>query len=151
MDVSTLCRRDPLTVGPTTQVTKAAQLMRQKHVGYLVVTSSNPTGGRERPVGVLTDRDIVVAVVARKADSKTVTVGEVMTQPPVTVRATDPVQKALREMRRVGVRRLPVVDQQGALVGIVSRDDLLAFVATELRSVVDSIAEYAESPIGAQP
>ncbi len=152
MDVSTLCCRDPLTIRRPTEVIKAAQLMRQRHVGYLVVTDGNPAGGgRERPVGVLTDRDIVVAVVARKADSATVTVGEVMTQPPVMVRATDPVEKALREMRRVGVRRLPVVDQQGMLVGIVSRDDVLAFVAGELRGVADSIAEYAESTAGAPP
>ena len=144
MNVGTVCRRDPLTLRRPDAVIKAAQLMRERHVGYLVVTDTNSNADPERPVGVLTDRDIVVAVVARKGDSEKMTVDEVMTQPPVTVRATDPVEKALREMRRVGVRRLPVVDQQGMLLGIVSRDDVLAFTARELRSIVDSIGEYAE-------
>ncbi len=144
MDVATLCRRDTLAVRRSVEVIKAAQLMRARHVGYLVVTEPNVNGGRERPVGVLTDRDIVVAVVARKGDSERLTVGDVMTQPPVMVRMTDPVEKALREMRRVGVRRLPVIDQQGMLLGIVSRDDVLGFIASQLRSVIDSMGEHAE-------
>ena len=100
-------------------------------------------------MGVLTDRDIIVAVVAHKRDAERVIVGEIMTQPPVTVRTTDPVENALREMRRVGVRRLPVVDQQGMLSGIVSRDDVLRFVVSELRSVIESIGEHSERPAGA--
>jgi CBS domain-containing protein len=118
--------------------------MRERHVGYLVVTESIQSGARERPVGVLTDRDIVVSVVARKLNSERVTVGEVMTQPPVTVCETDPVEKALREMRRVGVRRLPLVDQQGMLLGIVSHDAVLAFIGRGLRSIMDSIGEYPD-------
>ncbi len=150
MDVGRLCRRDRLAVRRSDEVIKAAQIMRQRHLGYLVVTEPSPVGGGERPVGVLTDRDIVVAVVARKADLASVTVGEIMTQPPVTVRESDSVEKALREMRRVGVRRLPVVDQQRALVGVVSLDDLLSFVARELHSVARSIGEYAEEVTEAQ-
>ncbi len=151
MAVSKLCHRDALAVRRTDEVIKAAQLMRERHVGYLVVTEPNPLRPGERPVGVLTDRDIVVAVVARKLVPGRVTVGEVMTQPPVTVRDTDSVEKALREMRRVGVRRLPVVDQHGALVGIVSVDDMIGFVASELRIVVDAIGEYAERATGVGP
>ncbi len=148
MPVGKLCRRDALAVRPTDEVMRAAQLMRERHVGYVVVTEPNPACGGTRPVGVLTDRDIVVAVVARKLDPGRVTVGEVMTQPAVTVRHTDSVEKALQEMRRVSVRRLPVVDQHGAFVGIVSVDDMIGFVASELRVVVDAIGEYAERPTG---
>ncbi len=138
-----MCRRDTLALRRSDEVIKAAQLMRERHVGYLVVTEPGATG-RGRPVGVLTDRDIVVAVVARKVDAEKIAVGDVMTQPAVTVRATDPVEKALHEMRRVGVRRLPVVDQQGMLLGIVSRDDVLSFIARQLHSVMDSMGEHAE-------
>jgi CBS domain-containing protein len=93
VEVATLCRRDSLTVRRSDAVIKAAQLMRERHVGYLVVTEPNSNGVPERPVGILSDRDIVVAVVARKGDAGKITVGEIMTQPPVSVRATDSVEK----------------------------------------------------------
>ncbi len=140
MNVGDICRHKVVTVSRSTEVSHAAQLMHQEHVGYLVVVESR-NGVRGRPVGVLTDRDIVVAIVARKRDSRSVPVSDVMTQPALTVRVTDPVAKALREMRRVGIRRLPVVDEEGILSGIVSQEDVLSFVATELRSVMDSFGQ----------
>ncbi len=148
MNVDEICQHRVLTVSRTADVNRAAQLMRQEHVGYLVVVDPGDAG-RRRPVGVLTDRDIVVAVVARKRKSESVTVEEVMTQPPVTIRATDSLEKALHEMRRVGIHRLPVVDQHGMLAGLVSRDDVLRFVASELRSVVESAGDYSDEPAGA--
>lgn len=78
VEVAALCHRDSLTVRRSDAVIKAAQLMRERHVGYLVVTEPNSNGVPERPVGSLTDRDIVVAVVARKGDAGKMTVGGIM-------------------------------------------------------------------------
>jgi CBS domain-containing protein len=139
MNIANICRRNPVTVRRFDELTKAAQLMREKHVGYLVVTEPDVANGLERPVGVLTDRDIVVTVVARETDPRTLRVGDIMTQQPVTVSASDSIEKALREMRRMGVRRLPALGQRGELVGIVSLDDVLDLLAGELQNVAGSV------------
>src|SRR6516225_10815203 len=120
MNVSNICSRNAITVRRSDELVKAAQLMREKHIGFLVVVEPDVADGLQRPVGVLTDRDIVITVVAREADPRTLRVGDIMTQQPVTVSASDSIERALREMRRIGVRRLPTVGQRGELVGIVS-------------------------------
>ena len=139
MNIGNICRRNPVTVRRFDELTKAAQLMREKHVGYLVVVEPDEADGSQRPVGVLTDRDIVITVVAREADPRTLRVGDIMTQQPVTVSASDSIERALREMRRIGVRRLPTVGQRGELVGIVSLDDMLDVLAGELQNIAGSI------------
>ena len=139
MNVGNICRRHAVTVRPFEELTKAAQLMREKHVGYLVVVEPDAADGLLRPIGVLTDRDIVITVVARETDPRSLRVGEIMTQEPVTVSASESIEKALREMRRMGVRRLPVLDPRGGLLGILSLDDVLDVFAGELQNVVGSI------------
>ena len=139
MNIANICRRNPVTVRRFDELGKAAQLMREKHVGYLVVVEPDEADGSQRPVGVLTDRDIVITVVAREADPRTLRVGDIMTQQPVTVSASDSIERALREMRRIGVRRLPTVGQRGELVGIVSLDDMLDVLAGELQNIAGSI------------
>jgi len=139
MNIGGLCHRNPITVGRVDELNKAAQLMRAHHIGYLVVIEADTVDGRQRPVGVLTDRDIVVTVVARETDPRSLCVGDIMTPQPVTVSETDSVEKTLREMRRVGVRRLPVVGKHGELVGIVSIDDVLDFLAGQLQNLAASI------------
>jgi CBS domain-containing protein len=88
---------------------------------------------------VLTDRDIVVAVVAREIDPRTLRVGDVMTREPVVAREEDSSATALQEMRRIGVRRLPVVGEHGRLVGVLSLDDVIDELAAELQNVAGSI------------
>jgi CBS domain-containing protein len=95
MNVSNICSRNPITVRRSDELVKAAQLMREKHVGYLVVVEPDGADGLPHPVGVLTDRDIVITVVALETDPRTVRVGDVMTQPPVTVSAADSMLDAL--------------------------------------------------------
>ena len=92
-----------------------------------------------RPVGVVTDRDIVIAVGAREADPRELRVGDIMTQPPVTVGVAEPVASALREMRRIGVRRLPVVGKRRELIGVLSLDDVLEAFAVDLQNIAGSI------------
>jgi CBS domain-containing protein len=137
--IGNICQKDPVTVRRSDELIRAAQLMREKHIGYLVVVEADVADGSQRPIGVLTDRDIVTTVVARETDPRSLRVGDIMTQQPVTASIADSIDKALREMRRVGVRRLPVVGQRGELVGILSLDDVLDVLAGELQNVAGSI------------
>jgi CBS domain-containing protein len=134
MEVGTICQRLVFTIRRFDDVTRAAQLMREKHVGYLVVVEYDPF---VRPVGVLTDRDIVVGVVASEVDPKAVRVGEVMTANPVTARESDSMESALQKMRDFGVRRLPIVNDRRELVGIIAIDDILRALAGDARDVVE--------------
>lgn len=112
--------------------------MREKHVGYLVVVEPDPAG-LLRTVGVLTDRDIVVSVVARDVYPAAVRVGDIMTSNPITVCSTDCVEESLQKMGRAGVRRAPVVDQLEQLIGVLSLDDLLKVIAGDAQHVVAAI------------
>jgi CBS domain-containing protein len=139
MNIRNLCQKNPVTVRRSEELVRAAQLMREKHIGYLVVVEPDLTDGSQRPIGVLTDRDIVITVVARETDPRSLCVEDVMTRQPVTASIADSIDKALRDMRRVGVRRLPVVGARGELVGILSLDDVLDVLAGELHDVAGSI------------
>ncbi len=139
MNIGQLCNRNPITVRRSDELLKAAQLMREKHIGYLVVVEPDLADQTLRPVGVLTDRDIIISVVARETDVRALRVGDVMTQQPVTVDAAAPLEKALREMRRIGVRRLPVVGPRGELIGVLSLDDVLEALAGDLQNIAGSI------------
>jgi CBS domain-containing protein len=139
MNVGQLCHRSPVTVGRADEVTTVAKLMRARHIGYLVVVETSVADQLPRPVGVITDRDIVISVVASGADPRALRAGDIMTQQPVTIGAAESLEKAAREMRRIGVRRLPVVGQLGELVGVLSVDDVLEALAGDLQDVAGSI------------
>jgi CBS domain-containing protein len=136
MNVSEICKRDVVVAFRSDELATAALRMRDKHIGYLVVVEGDD--GQE-PIGVLTDRDIVVTLVARDVDLRSVKVEDVMTRGPVTVKETDSVGTALQAMRRIGVRRVPVVGGRGQLVGVLSLDDVIDGLAEELGSVAASI------------
>jgi CBS domain-containing protein len=106
----------------------AAREMRARNVGALVVVDTQAP----RPVGILTDRDIVRGQVERQADLHCLTVGEVMTPDPLTLPAETALSEAIQAMSARGVRRAPVVDRSGALLGIVTLDDLLPVLAQQL-------------------
>jgi len=139
MQVGTLCQRLVFTICQSDEISRAAQVMREKHVGYLVVVEPNPVRGIPRPVGVLTDRDIVVSVVAREVDPKTVRVGDIMTPDPVLAAEWESMEAALQKMRQFGVRRLPVVNGYHELVGILAIDDVLRVIAGDAQDVVSTI------------
>jgi CBS domain-containing protein len=139
MNTLEVMQRNVIIVRPFDELSWAARLMREKHIGYLVVVEPALEDGTFRPVGVLTDRDIVVAVVAREIDARSLRVEDVMTRKPVVARADEPLRAALREMKRIGVRRLPVVGDQGELVGVVSLDDAIDALASQLQDVAGSV------------
>ena len=139
MDIGKICSRTVITVRETDELTLAAQLMREKHIGYLVVVKPNIADGTVSPVGVITDRDIVVAVVAKETNPRSLKVGDVMTRQPAVVDEGSSLSTALQLMRQIGVRRLPVIGHAGMLVGVLSLDDVLDGLAGELMDIAGSI------------
>jgi CBS domain-containing protein len=137
MNAGELCNREVVFAYRNTPLVEAARLMREHHVGSLVVIVDRLS---ERvPVGILTDRDIVVSVVAKALDPRALTVGDVMAPELLTVREKDDIPDALRLMREKGVRRVPVLTHSGALAGILTIDDLLELMAEELGNFAGAI------------
>jgi CBS domain-containing protein len=117
------CKRDESVQG-------AALLMRKYHVGDLVVV--DPSDGERVPVGIVTDRDIVVSVIALGLDPSSLQVGDIMGDELLTAAEHDDVYETIERMRFRGIRRVPVVNAAGGLTGIISADDLLEFLADEM-------------------
>lgn len=130
MPIGDVCIREVLVATPETTITEAARLMRQHHVGDLVVVGSK--NGNPIPTGIVTDRDIVLSVVATHLDPSIFTLGDMVTDNLITVREDLGVFECIQKMRTKGVRRMPVVDAQGRLVGIISVDDLIQLLGQEL-------------------
>lgn len=130
MLVGTLCSRPAVSVATGAPMSDVARLMRDSHVGAVIVTESTRDG--PRAAGVITDRDIVSAQLARTADLSRLCAGDIMTRQPLVIEESESVDGAIAHLRARGVRRAPVVSRDGALVGVVSVDDLFAHVAQEL-------------------
>lgn len=128
--IGEICTRDPVVAKLEVTIAAAARLMRRHHVGSVVVVTDS--GGMSIPLGVVTDRDIVVEVTATDLDPNTITVGDIMRREIITVRAEEGVLEAMQIMRSNGVRRLPVVNAEGKLLGVVAFDDLLDLVTEQL-------------------
>ncbi len=138
MTVGQICNRVVVFAFRNTPLPDAAKLMRENHIGSVVIVDESARG--RIPVGMLTDRDIAIAVVAQALDPRTLTAGEVMSGELVTANEQDDMLDTLQRMRRRGVRRVPVLTAAGALAGIVTLDDLLELVAEQLGDVVKAIA-----------
>lgn len=138
MAVGEICNRDVVVAEKALSVVDAAQLMRKHHVGDLVVVEEK--AGRRYPVGIVTDRDIVVEVVAAGVNPDALKVGDIMGPEVATVHEGDGLFEALRHMRDKGVRRMPVVDREGGLVGILTLDDLLSLLAEEMTELAKLVS-----------
>jgi len=132
-----ICTRNVTFALRAMPLSDAARVMRENHVGCLVVVDE--VAGQRIVVGLLTDRDIVTAVVASELDPGGLNVGEVMSTDLVTVREDDSLIDLMRAMRRKGVRRVPVVGGQGELIGLATLDDVLAVLSEELGLLVAAI------------
>lgn len=130
MPIGEFCNREVVIAERSTPVYEAARLMRQHHVGTIVIVEQ--AVGTRRPVGIVTDRDIVIEVVVNNLNPETVLVAEIMGDKLATVRERDGVFEAIHLMRQKGIRRIPVVDDEGALQGIVSVDDMVGLLAEEM-------------------
>jgi CBS domain-containing protein len=130
MPVGEIAIRQVVIASRETSVLDAAKLMRQHHVGDIVVTDQ--IGGKCVPVGIVTDRDIVLEVLAQELDATTLALGDIMAADLITISEHEGVFQTIKSMRAKGARRAPVVDSGGALIGIVSLDDLIELLADEL-------------------
>lgn len=130
MDINHICRHEIVTVDSTATLREAAARMREHHVGALIVTVRE--ADVESAIGVLTDRDLAVEVLARELDPGRVTAGALASRNPVSIREDAGVGEAVALMHQAGVRRLLVTGQHGELRGIVSADDLLEVIAGDL-------------------
>ena len=131
--IGEICTRDVVCVTRDASVQSAAKLMRRNHVGTVVVIDQ--VKGRRMPVGIVTDRDIVIEVNAVDLDPNVITVGDIMVRELTAVRDDEGAFEAMDLMRRKGVRRLPVVDRAGVLAGIISSDELLEVLAEEMTAM----------------
>lgn len=148
MPIGEICNREVVIAERNLSVDEAARLMRSHHVGDLVVIEK--TGAYARPIGIVTDRDIVVEVVAAGVEPAALTVGDIMSQELATVQETEGIFETMQYMRTQGVRRMPVIDRNGALVGIVTIDDLLGLLAEEMTELARAIARQQEREAAAR-
>ena len=123
MKAQDIMSKNPSTVTPSTRVRQAAQLMKEHDVG--IVPGVEEGGADRRLVGLLTDRDIAIRLVAEGRDADLVEVRELMSSSPKTARADDDVATVMDLMGREQIRRVPIVDERGSLVGIVAQADIV--------------------------
>lgn len=135
MAIGKYCNRDVVIAAPTASILSAARLMSEYHVGDLVV--AEPVGQeRYRPTGIITDRDIVLEIVANNESAlESIRVGDIQLRNLTTALESEDIFAVIDKMRRVNIRRMPIIDEQGLLVGIVCADDLLAILANYLRDL----------------
>lgn len=135
MAISEYCNCDVVIAPPNVSILTAARLMSEYHVGDLVLAEQVE---REcyRPIGIITDRDIVLGVVASgDIQPEHIQAANIQSRDLVTAKESDDVFDVITKMRRFGIRRMPIVDDRGLLVGIVAADDLLGVLAETLRDL----------------
>jgi CBS domain-containing protein len=138
MNIGDLCKKPVVSVDFDDSIMAASALMREHHIGDVIVTKEKK--GRELPVGILTDRDIVVSLAARDVDLDEVLVGDVMTTGLILARDDDSIEEVVHNMTDNGIRRMPVTNREGNLVGLISFDDLVKFFAEQL-SLLSSLVD----------
>jgi CBS domain-containing protein len=130
MTVGKFCNREVVIASGEATIVETAQLMRRHHVGDVVIVDRSMSP--PVPIGIITDRDIVVELIAAEVPLASVKVGEVMSYELVTAREDDSIWDTLQRMRARGIRRMPVVNENGGLEGILTLDDLLELFSEEL-------------------
>lgn len=133
MSLATLCRKEIVFVRPQTTVKEAARLMEERNIGCVVITEDH------KPAGILTDRDIVLRVVNKGLNPDTTPVCDVMTKEVIFLREHMGLLEALEEMKANGVRRLPVIDDNGDVNGIITLDDIIYLLGKEMIDVATII------------
>lgn len=136
MTIGSICKKNVVVAPKDERIVDAAKRMRMLHVGAIVVVAQRQ--GIQVPIGILTDRDIVLSVVASDPEHlPCLLVGDAMSDDLVTVRTETELADGLKLMQQRGIRRLPVVDSTGGIVGIVTADDIIRFLAEELGDLVE--------------
>jgi len=132
MSLGALLNRKAVTAGPNDSLAKAAELMKEKSVGAIVVVE------QDRPMGIITDRDLALAFALHGA-VPTDPIQSRMMSPVETIRSDEGIYNVTQKMMELSVRRLPVVNHAGVLVGVVTLDDLISLLSRELRNVAEGV------------
>jgi CBS domain-containing protein len=133
MSLERIYKTDVVIVSSDASVLDVARLMRTHHTGSIVVVENHC------PIGIITDRDIVIKLVAADLDSKRISASDVMSAPPALVNVNYDPLDVTRIMRARGIRRLPVVDEHRHLLGIVTLDDMLRLLGTEIANLAEAV------------
>jgi CBS domain-containing protein len=139
MPIGEFCNREVVIVQRDDTALEAARLMRRHHVGDVLVVEER--NGVNVPVGIVTDRDLVVEVMAPELDQQAITVGDIMVQELATVQENAGMLETIQYMRGKGVRRMPVVNESGGLTGILTLDDLLELLSEELNELAKLVKQ----------
>lgn len=137
MAIGEFCNREVIISNRDDTVLEVAKLMRKYHVGDVIVVEQH--GDKRVPVGIITDRDIVLELVAVEVDTTKILVGDAMNNELLTVNENEQLTDLVQKMQGKAVRRVPVVDDNGALVGIVTADDIIDLIAEQLNSLVGMV------------
>lgn len=137
MTIEKICKKPIVTISDDASLINAALAMKQNNIGDVVVVKD------DKPVGILTDRDIVVKVAANDVNLSDIKVSDVMSSDLLILKTDQGVNAAINAMREKGVRRAPVLDGQNKLIGIATVDDLLILLASELKVLSDIVARQA--------
>ncbi len=132
MSIKAICNSNVVTMERGTTLKEASDLMQRKHVGSIVVTEVE--GGKKIPCGIITDRDIALAV-GSSIRPQDLRVEQIMRNRPVTAKGSDGIYDTIMRMRDNGVKRLPVVNADGSLCGVICADDLLSMMGDEINSL----------------
>jgi CBS domain-containing protein len=138
MTIGQVCNREVVFIHAQASIPEAARLLREYHVGDLVVIKEKT--GKRVPVGIVTDRDIVLEVIAEGVGMDDINVGDIMSDNLVTARESDGLLETIKVMRAKGIRRLPVVNDNNELVGILSVDDLIDLLSEQIVDLARLIA-----------
>ncbi len=145
MTIATICNHDVVALDRDATVLQAAMLMRQHHIGSVFVTEIK--GGKPLPVGIVTDRDVVVEVVATGLDPAVITVGDIMLAGLLKIEEQAGVFDAIRLMSGKGVRRLAVVKKEGELIGVITMDDLMLMLSSEFCSFAKLLTKEQQNEV----
>lgn len=137
MKIGEFCNRDVIIMNGDESVKTAAELMRRHHVGDVILVEENE--GQRTPIGIVTDRDLVVEVMAIGLEATDLMVQDLVTRSLLMVKEDDSVFDCLELMKIKGVRRLPVVDAEKSLIGIITMDDITVLLAGMLHNVVSVV------------
>lgn len=143
MSIKDICERNVVTTTKDASVYEVAKLMKKHNVGNVVVIDNQVI--TNQPVGILTDRDIAMKIVAEDVDARQISVRDIMAENPLILHANQSINEALDMMCAKGVRRAPISDDTHKVVGIASIDDLFIMLAEEMGSLSKLIRKQVDS------
>ncbi len=145
MRAGELCVRDVVTVGPEETVVVAAKRMADMHVGDLIVVDSR-AHGLPPPIGIVTDRDLVIQVLARELVPATTRIAEVMRRELIVASEDEDIETVGNKMREHAIRRIPIVDRRGGLQGVLSVDDVIGWLRDQIQSATRLLERQGNGP-----